>query len=149
MAIDYVSTAPWNNPYNPWPVYNVVRVSYTGPLNTINTTLTASEFLPAYVNPGVGGPKFVYANNDASVKLQWTTSNGGTWSIRDDTVFFYAGKITTKYAVPFVNVGQGYAAGWQSFAYSSNVNSLYIGLSGITGLNLLGWEMRRIAGGAL
>jgi len=44
MAVDYISTAPWNNPYRPWPQYAQIALSahgsdfYDGQLNVLDLT---------------------------------------------------------------------------------------------------------------
>ena len=147
--LDYKSDRAWNDPYNPWPIYNTVTVQFTNNFDTTyNAVLTAMRFQPIK-NPGYYG--MTYTNTSSSIQLILTPYNQegntiSTWTLNSNGNFFLASVTARKFTLPpLTEIGQGSSSGWYSVAYTSPVNSIYIGFSGLnTGLsNLLPWELRR------
>jgi hypothetical protein len=68
MAFDYVSTLPWNDPFNPWPAYNSVQVETVVDGNVVQSdvyTLTAFDPAGNTTYAGVTGVSVVYAKTNA------------------------------------------------------------------------------------
>ena len=103
--IDYVSTAAWNDPFNPWPAYFQVSLS------AADTNLNASgaplimqlnEFDPV----AVGEQQWVYESQNAEGDAVFMSYNSGSNSVEilDFNVGTYYSLATTVRAVP---------AGWK------------------------------------
>jgi len=85
MAIDYISTAPWNDPFDPWPIYT--QMFMTGSVGTeqgntfdMNTILTLDGFDPRGPYPAAiyigtqAGFGNLYVNYDAQNYAGWVIS---------------------------------------------------------------------------
>lgn len=144
--IDFVSTTPYRNPYNPWPKFNTVRVQLTNSSfgTTYNDVLTAYMFDP-FDRPGPTPAYISYTNTLSSIRIGLEEStNTRRWTI--DGPLFLARINTSSLDLPFTELGTGTIKGWSSLAYASPTNSIYVGMSGLsTGWdNYLPWEKRRL-----
>lgn len=131
-TVDYVSTAPWNNPYNPWPAYSRVSLSAIdsnlgdGVIQTLNLVYfdPVSQYL-AYSNKALG------AGQQIDLEL-----GGTTWAVKYDGDSYYV-LPDVALAIP-----AGWVQGntnWQEYD-GSNATSLSI-VPVTTYLNP--WEYRR------
>lgn len=85
MTIDYISTIPWNNPFDPWPIYT--QMLMTGSVGTeqgntfdMNTILTLDGFDPRGPYPSAiyygaqTGFGNLYVNYDTQNYAGWVIS---------------------------------------------------------------------------
>jgi len=138
MAIDYISTAPWNNPFNPYPKYNSVSLSATyihGPLPLCICTLsniTSTEYGLSffYTTPDYNaetGEGYAFFIEPAAPSIQLIISNGNA-----DSIFFC--ELDEDRSLPFHNPGEGKVRGWDeddigsgfinTLLFSPNTNDL-------------------------
>jgi len=78
-SVDYVSTAPWNDPYNPWPAYAQLTLS------AADLTVPSDTYVLNVFNPN--DALLVNYNgvaSDGNQLLQLT--DDGVWRIYDDVV---------------------------------------------------------------
>lgn len=138
-TVDYVSTAPWNDPYNPWPAYFQVSLS------AIDTNLNASG-VPlimqlSYFDPTAPyGNYWVYESQNAegdAVSLVYTAI-GNSVIVEDSNIGTYYSLPTTNRSVP-AGWKQG-NTGWDA-DNGADVNTLSI-IPVTTYLNP--WEFRRL-----
>jgi hypothetical protein len=125
-TLDYVSTAPWNDPYNPWPLYSQVSLSAVD-INPVILTLESFD-------PDNGS--VTYANYEAVPIPILYMSSGALWTVQNDGNDYYYLNTTTR-AVP-----AGWLQGntnWDSVG-GEDVNTLSI-VPVTTWLNP--WEFRR------
>jgi hypothetical protein len=126
MAINYVSTVPWNDPYDPWPAYSQVTLSAAdavlgaGALLTLNLT----EF-----NDGSFYPWTYTCVSDGAVGLRlyqfYDEYTAQVTAYFGDTI--YLGPIgTSRKGAPVKMSGaaNGWSPGWDPMG--EDVNSLYI-----------------------
>ena len=76
MATDYISTIPWNDPFNAWPYYTQATVG-TSKLPLTAVTLAAFDPVAGTISYTNGGG-ISLSYNDALTR--WTLSNG-SWSL--------------------------------------------------------------------
>lgn len=74
--IDYVSTLPWNDPYNPWPAYAQLTLS------AADLTVPSDTYVLYDFNPVAGTVNY---NGIASDGNQVLYLDGGDWVIYDDS----------------------------------------------------------------
>ena len=80
MPIDYVSTVPWNDPFNPWPAYLKYVVNFTtNPLSACTVELTSFAPLTGCTDPAAATLYFLYTaisepGNMTNTKLYYYTS---------------------------------------------------------------------------
>ena len=128
-TVDYVSTAPWNDPTNPWPAYAQVSLSAA---DIDPVILTLESFDP-------NAKSVLYANYDAttvSLLMYDDTVEFTPWMIQNDGNDYYKCDTITR-AIP-----AGYLQGntnWQPFD-GAHENTLSI-IPVTTSLNP--WEYRR------
>ena len=98
MAIDYISTTPWNDPFNSWPIYSEVTIGSTGISETVLTlgAFDPNADLAVQYGDGVGG------------RLNYRKSSG--WEVGDGTNMFNLS--TTTYALPLKTATSGVSGGW-------------------------------------
>lgn len=134
MAIDYVSTAPWNDPMNPWPAYAQLTLS------AADLTVPSDTYVLNVFNPN--DALLVNYNSvatDGNQLLQLTED--GVWRIYDDNVGIMYTLATARRGIP-----AGWLQGntnWTPIEGSAE-NTISI-IADVTYLNP--WEKRRIAGG--
>ena len=128
-TVDYVSTAPWNDPTNPWPAYAQVSLS-AADINPV--ILTLESFYPDVKS-------VLYANYDAttvSLLMYDDTVEFTPWMIQNDGNDYYKCDTITR-AIP-----AGYLQGntnWQPIdgAFENTLSIIPV----TTSLNP--WEYRR------
>jgi len=154
MAIDYVSSSAWNNPFNPWPRYSQIYLSAADTFTPGGTDYIAPPGLVLnlmYFNPveystyPTGGASTIcYYRSFASNMILFKDIN--RWNIYEENeeVYYYKSKRNIN-EVPFNQAGVSVSSLWEPFGYGQHTSSIYIApvLSSITP-----WEKRRIAGGA-
>ena len=151
MAIDYNSTAAWNDPFNPWPKYSQITLSAAdtdaygliAPAGVIYdleyfnpVTPTAYSYLGAvtcyYKNPAYN---FILLK-DASVGIP---NNWYIWHDNDEVFYYQSTRLLKN--VPYVNPGNvGSGSAWRAYGSGTQLSSLYIAAV-TTSLNP--WEQRR------
>jgi hypothetical protein len=130
-TVDYTSTAPWNDPYNPWPAYAQLQLSAADIQGGAWLTYTLTQFDPALP----GAAMFYSANTEEG---NYLTYDGSYWRIiaQEEIAYYY-------YESPVRNIPAGYQQGntwgWES-DMGSEVNTLSI-IPVTTSLNP--WEYRR------
>ena len=146
-TVDYTSTAPWNDPLNPWPIYT--QMLMTGSVlseqdNTLNmnTILTLDAFDPLGA-PGSPYPGALYSGTQAgfgNIIVIYDTQNFSGWGITittpdfSDTYFGYA-LVNTR------DIFKYYEWPW-AWDDGSGLPSMTPVLSSVAP-----WEKRRIMGG--
>jgi hypothetical protein len=123
MSVDYVSTAPWNDPFNPFTAYSTLTVTGTG-WPTITLTLTG--FNPA------GG-----LENDAAFS---NITRPGSWPDNIGTInviYITTQGYDLRNTPPFVGEGGGFQI--QNYSGASNRYLALMGGTGDTGGNVYNW----------
>jgi|LauGreDrversion2_6_1035139.scaffolds.fasta_scaffold78784_1 hypothetical protein len=78
-TVDYVSTIPWNDPYNPWPAYSTVALSGTvvvGAQTIIVNPATARMSITNFDPILDDGIPLGYANADYSIYMSYYKNEG-------------------------------------------------------------------------
>ena len=129
-TVDYVSTAPWNDPVNPWPAYAQLTLSaadLTVPSDTyvLNTFNPNESTLIVYNGVASDGNQTLYLTDD------------GVWRIYDDVVGEMYTLETTRRDIP---------AGW----LQGNTNWIPVNGSAENTISIIAdtaylnpWEFRR------
>ena len=128
-TVDYVSTAPWNDPTNPWPAYAQVSLSAS---DIVPVTLPLKQFDPAAAGGG-SYPFVTYQNGSmypALIKLTTTT-----WGVLSGDVNYAL--TTTSRDIPLKTAGV--TGGWTRII-EGNAASLYIAADTSV---ITPWEYRR------
>jgi hypothetical protein len=124
-TVDYVSTAPWNDPFNPWPSTASVVVSGNGasgegiPFSFVNVELPMTHFALPEVNGPAGQDIIIYGSgalklygiyNARSALYVWEL---GYYISSSDLFRLVSGSPVTKKDIPFIlnanNLGTWYA----------------------------------------
>ena len=130
-TVDYTSTAPWNDPYNPWPAYAQLTLSATDIQSGALLTYTLTEFNPNALN---GGYMFYNAGTEEGNYVQFIS---GIWQIIAQEEFTYYELPTVVRAIP-----AGYKQGNMNWdAVEGNFESSISIIPVTTSLNP--WEYRR------
>lgn len=128
-TVDYTSTAPWNDPMNPWPRFAQVTLSAS---DIVPVTLPLKQFDPEAA--GGGSYPFVTYQNGSMypvlVKLATTT-----WGVLSGDVNYAL--TTTSRDIPQKTAGV--TGGWTR-AFEGNAASLYIAADTSV---ITPWEYRR------
>ena len=98
-TVDYVSTAPWNDPYNPWPAYAQLQLSATDIQAGAWLTYTVWEFEPTTAG---GGPFISYTAG--TEEGNYVRFINGIWQIIAQEELTYYELPTVVRAIP---------AGWK------------------------------------
>jgi hypothetical protein len=129
-TVDYTSTAPWNDPVNPWPRFAQVTLSASDiPL----TVIPLKTFKP---NAAGGGsdPFVIYQNGSAEPTLALLSTT--LWAVTYTGSVVY-GLTTSTRDIPQKAVGTN--GGWEKVGGGS-VSSLYIAADTSV---ITPWEYRR------
>jgi hypothetical protein len=150
-TVDYTSTAPWNDPFNPWPKYSQITLSAADTFTPGGTDYIAPAgviYDLQYFNPVIpttypnGGANACYYRNPGYSLVLFKDVEGGpqNWYLFDenDEVYYYQSTRTRK-DVPYVNPGNVGSA-WRAYGYGTKLSSLYI--APVT-TSLTPWEYRR------
>jgi hypothetical protein len=137
-TLDYVSTAPWNDPTNPWPQYFQVSLSAADAnLNVSGAPLIMqlTEFDPT----AVGEQQWVYESQNAEGDAVAMVYNSGTnlVSIGDGNVGTYYALETTVRSVP-----TGWKQGNTNWLVMEGTNEDTLSIVPVT-TYLNPWEYRR------
>ena len=136
-TVDYVSTAPWNDPTNPWPLYSQVSLSAA--------EFSLRTFTLITFDPNAEGVAAHYADAAGDYYLDYDATgsyygNGLSWNVFDANgageVLYY--KETLTRAIPAKVVGV--ADEWVAGPAGTDETTLYI-QPVFTSLNP--WEYRR------
>ena len=114
MAIDYISTIPWNDPMNPWPSTASVVVSGNGtsgdgiPFSFANVELPITYFALPDVNGPAGQNIIIYGSG--ALKLYGIYYKGSAmylWQLSyvsssSDLFILVSGSPVTKKDIPFI-----------------------------------------------
>lgn len=130
MAVDYISTTPWNDPYDPWPTTESVVVSS----NKISLqTFTLESFAPQRMfDPGLpyyNQPLILYRSPDGQALYYAFNFNntGFVWLVSYFTSIFppisWHEKTAASRSIP--NKTTGSAQGWGNGS-NGNAATLYI-----------------------
>jgi hypothetical protein len=146
MPIDYVSTAAWNDPFNPWPAYAQLTLSAAdAALNASGMPLIMqlTNFDPS-ASPA-NGLSWVYQSlnqpNPDAVYLRYIRASNEIQIGDDEDGVYYVIYNTAVRSIP---------AGWQqgNTAWEADNGADVTTLSIIADTTVLTpWEKRRIAGG--
>jgi hypothetical protein len=137
-TVDYTSTAPWNDPANPWPLYSQVSLSAA---EVSLRTFTLVSFNP---DTDAGNVVAHYEDATGDYFLDYDATgmqygNDPAWTVYDalngDTLYY---KTTLTRAIPAKVVGV--ADGWVAAGSGTDETTLYI-QPVFTSLNP--WEYRR------
>ena len=135
-TVDYVSTAPWNDPTNPWPLYSQVSLSAA--------EFSLRTFTLISFDPNAEGVAARYEDAAGDYFLDYDATgmihgNDQAWTVYDpqnqDTLYY---KPTLVRAIPAKVVGV--ADGWVAGGSGTDETTLYI-QPVTTWLNP--WEYRR------
>lgn len=127
MAYDIISTDPWQDPQNPWPIYNSVYLKYsydTGATDTI--LLTAFKYA---VNEGNNTIHLSYKHPDGH-ELRYECEDYGTegasavWEVRPEEEFPLYQYETLSRTIPIKILNNN--DGWTSTETLSGLSSLVI-----------------------
>jgi len=138
MAVDYISTEPWNDPYNPWPGYSTIPV--VSSIYIRPTTLQLTLFNPYFEIPikyeGMDG-----YNNIGLFFYGGSYNIEGLWAITLDNTPQYSSpaSIRGSRSLPMKMPGGDY--GWEN-QDTDNVETLYISAPDLN--SLAPWELRRL-----
>jgi len=146
-TVDYVSTAPWNDPFNPWPAYTTIPMVSSFYIQPV--TLKLSEFNPTENLENTPGACIKYSgDSNVAVCLLYQEGIGnswdGRWVITRDEDVSYAFPDTGEYESPFKRdlpaklAGAAYAWGNENDGY---VETLQISAPDLN--SLTPWERRR------
>jgi hypothetical protein len=156
---DYVSTLPWNDPLDPWPVYSQLLVTSVGESSTETAVYSLSVFQPT--SPGLfsiftSPPEqfimyMIYVKNGSnslsnsiSYCLSANTVGYGVlqnvWIWNNNTAGFGAFKVTDRNNL--YKPVSGESEEWTTMAGDISGSTIAPVLSSV-----LGFEKRRIAGG--
>ena len=91
-TVDYVSTAAWNDPLNPWPAYAQLTLS------AADLTVPSDTYVLQLFNPGADLP--VYYAGVASDGLQALYVYNAVWIIIDDAVGEMYTLTTARRSIP-------------------------------------------------
>jgi len=154
MSLDYVSTAPWNDPYDPWPVYSKIQVTDTSGPTTNTYTLSVFEPLSPFLINYNGGVIFIpchmlYVNDANANELLFYSSSSFTAGVSNYTKYWYNLDVTAAFRAIKNNTSKnnvyksvtGQLNGWDGTRDMTDYTILPV-LS-----SLAPWERRRIAGG--
>ena len=136
-TVDYVSTAAWNDPYNPWPLYSQVSLS-AAEVSLRTFTLVSfdpnAEGVAAHYTDDVGD---YYLDYDATGNAY---GNDQAWNVFDlnnsGEILYYKPTLVRAIPVKVVGVADGWAAG----PAGTDETALYIQPVFTT---LTPWEFRR------
>jgi hypothetical protein len=114
MATDYISTTPWDDPLNPWPVYSIATVGGGG--IAAASIVTLSQFDPTVAT---GGRALLFENAGSEFML---FNNNEGWYVGDsDNTFFLA---TSSRQIPVKAAGA--ANGWTKVSPAGTVANLAV-----------------------
>jgi hypothetical protein len=143
-TVDYVSTLPWNDPYNPWPAYSRLTLSAT------DVDLGAGAMLVydlTYFNPVVGPSEATWqytcttevSNSTPTLTLTRDNNPGGLFYAEvntDGDIYYYVEDVTSR------NITQGYVQGLATWTESNGENATSLSIMPVTTW-LNPWEHRR------
>lgn len=153
MPVDYTSTAPWNDPYNPWPAFYQISLS-GNVINDVGTPIAVNTVLHMIVfDPNIDDNYSVYYetvpvvyNNSycAVYGYRDTATASPYWSIQigsEDP--FKAFNNTLQRNIPYI-LNQSQIGDWSADT-GSGIGNIILKpvIAAVTP-----WERRRIAGGA-
>lgn len=143
MAVDYISTAPWNDPYNPWPVYNSCVVSFLSSGVAFTKTLNMYAFDPYATDD-------VYAGYESDVpawpvvKLEYYKDVNNFWQLgmTNSNVYLqnYYRLFTDTRSLPNKQTGSAYA--WTPVATDGNISISSVSIQSVMS-DWTPWEYRR------
>lgn len=150
MPVDYINTNPWNNPYNPFPVYEYTVVSFLSSNIMFNRTLKMDYFNPF-------APDDVYATYTSfsivtgfpRVRLEYFKDVEDYWSltITNNSIFNENTFILTTNTKALPRKNTGSTSPWATFGVNGNIPLSSISIQPVV-TNLTPWENRRIIGGS-
>jgi hypothetical protein len=146
-TVDFVSSQPWNDAFNPWPQYSQVKVGISGtPGSEYTCTLNAFSPLQGvdysliYV-PELSAVNAFYYDDASTSAMAFQESQGANFWFISHPLGTYVANNAAR-ALPSKQAGGAY--GWIIYpgyeGSSANVNNLYI-VPVTTALNP--WEYRR------
>ena len=132
-TVDYQSTAPWNDPYNPWPLYS--RVS----LSAIDSNLGAGVMQTFNLNQfdpvgNVYGSLYVEYSNDSNIILRFIND---AWFVEYDGDPYYRLDGPQPRAIP-----AGYVQGNTAWVVDNGDDAASLSIMADT-TYLNPWEFRR------
>jgi hypothetical protein len=129
-TVDYVSTAPWNDPMNPWPAYAQLQLSAADIQGGALLTYTLAQFDPALP----GGAMFYSANTEEGNYLTYDDTH---WKIIAQEELEYYRLLTGTRAIP-----QGFQQGNTDWVPVEGSDENTISIMPVT-TYLTPWEYRR------
>ena len=141
MSLDYISTTPWNDPFNPWPAVNSLTVS-----SSLSGLYNGTYILTTFNPLATGTDNFiVYTGDSASPTISAATISlsGTRWDLKVDstvTLLNSATDVKTPWKVP------GVVSDWKGFTITWSVTGGGVVPTGISPNigDRAPWENRRL-----
>ena len=90
-TVDYTSTAPWNDPMNPWPAYAQLTLS------AADLTVPSDTYVLYTFDPVAGAIQYTSLATDGNQVLYL---DGGIWTILDDSIGVMYTLTTARRSIP-------------------------------------------------